>query len=148
MSLSSSRPLFLAGIGLAALLAAGCGRDLVVPQQEAKPDQSRPAATPRAGYEEMFKTLGRAARSHQLADLVPFVSRRLRRELVQTLRRDRQRFWRHMDRVIRGIQSGLTVGTPVKRSDGRLELPLRFGNEDSIKPIIIIEDGQPRIDRF
>lgn len=130
---------------LASLLPA-CSRDLVVPQPQ--PDLARRAASPQAGYEQMFKKLGRAARSHQLADLVPFVSRRLRADLVQTLRRDRQRFWRHMDRVIRGIQSGLTVGTPVKRKDGRVELPLRFGNTDSITPIIIIEDGQPRIDRF
>ena len=145
MWLRSSCPPLLLLFCLACLVPA-CSRDLVVPQTQ--PDLARPTANPRVAYHKMFKRLGRAARSHQLADLVPFVSRRLRADLVQTLRRDRQRFWRHMDRVIRGIQSGLTVGTPVKRSDGRLELPLRFGNEDSIKPIFIIEDGQPRIDRF
>ena len=106
------------------------------------------ARGPQATYDEMFRTLGRAARSHQLADIVPFVSMRLRRELVQVMRKDRERFWRHMDRLTRGIQSGLTVGTPVRRPDGRLQLPLRFGNDDGISPIIILEDGKPRIDRF
>ena len=148
MSLPSSRLLLLLSVVLASLLTAGCSRDLVVPQKQAQPDQTRPPAAPGASYQKMFQTFGQAARSHQLADLVPFVSRRLRADLVQTLRQHRQRFWKHIDRIIRGIQSGLTVDPPVRRSDGRLDLPLRFGNGDGIRPIIIIEDGQPRIDRF
>ncbi len=132
-------------LALALTLLAGCP-DQVVPQQQ--PDQTVAPRGPQATYEGMFQKLGRASRSHQLADIVPFVSRRLRRELVQVMRKDRERFWRHMDRLSRGIQSGLTVGKPSRREDGRLQLPLRFGNDDGVSPIIIIEDGQPRIDRF
>ncbi len=134
-------------LALTVLLPA-CNRDLVAPQGQAKPDLKPTRPSPVAVYEKMFKTFGRAARSHQLADLVPFVSKRMRADLVQTLRKHRQRFWNHIDRIIRGIQSGLTVQTPVRRPDGRLDLPLRFDNGDSLSPIIIFEDGKPKIDRF
>lgn len=147
---SRSFSLLLPSVIVASLMMTGCSRDLVVPQQQAQPDQTLPrtAKDPTAAYQKMFQTFGLAARSHQLADLIPFISRRLRADLVQTLRQHRQRFWKHIDRIIRGIQSGLTVDPPVRRSDGRLDLPLRFGNGDGIRPIIIIENGQPRIDRF
>lgn len=132
------------------LMVGGCEcDDLVVPQQQppAVAPQPRPVDVT-AQYRVIFETLARAARSHHLADLVPFISRRLRADLVQTLRQHRRRFWTHIDRLIRGIQSGLTVEPPQKRPDGRLDLKLRFGNGESMVPILVIEDGKPRIDRF
>lgn len=142
-------PVVVVAAAASLLVACRCG-ELVVPEQNSQ----RPAAAVRRParaaepYQRMFTNLARAARSHQLADLVPFVTTRLRADLVSTVRHNRQRFWTHIDRMIDGINSGLTVGTPRKREDGRLDLPLRFANGDAVTPVIAMERGRPRIDRF
>ena len=119
------------------------------------PAGSRGAATPAVApaepadpYRTLVLTVARVAGAREITLLKPLVTRRLAGDLEEVMRTHRDRFWNHLDVIRKGVQGGFTMPAPVKRDDGRLELPLKFTGGGEATLIVRHEDGQPRIDRF
>jgi hypothetical protein len=152
--------IFLAAAASLALARCDCGppesfavrpAGSPAPTPVAPPLEKRgPRAAPRdpATYEELVRALGRAGRPHSSKALLAVLSKRFASTLEETIVRNTLRFWNHVDRIARGVESGFEVEAVREDDQGRTQLPVRFKNGDRMTFLIVEEDGQVRVDRL
>lgn len=138
----------LAGAGRA--VAAELPRAAMLPAiDRVRPNAEIVAEAAKGGDERaLIVTLRAGAMAHDLEKLRPFLTERLYKTLSEALPKNADRLYRHLDKYVRAINEGFEIRVEKSDAPTTRQVVLTLKDQAELKPILAMEHGTWKVDRF
>ena len=96
----------------------------------------------------LIVTLRAGAMAHDLEKLRPFLTERLYKTLSEALPKNADRLYRHLDKYVRAINEGFEIRVEKSDAPTTRQVVLTLKDQAELKPILAMEHGTWKVDRF